>query len=177
MVIGERHPPSISKSLTILLVAILGMGYLSIAVSTGDLLWFWPAFNGKPASIAIHCEGRPRPVRPGSDAFEQLSVGLNDALWGLKQWQTLSLSEATWNEYVLGDESRVLEYRYTPSATIHSYYRFFKDFDTLIVPLEGRHANANAVFGLKGDLILAGSFRIESNAPLLEVVREHNLCP
>lgn len=177
MVIGKRHPPSILKSLSIFILAILGFGYLSIAVSTGDLLWFWPAFNGKPASITVHCAGRLRPVPPGSNAFEQLSNGLNDELWGLNQWQTLSLSEATWNDYVLGEESQVLEYRFSPYETIHSYFRFFKNFDTLIVPLEGRHANSNPVFGLKGELILPGSFRLESNAPLQEIVREYNLCP
>lgn len=140
-------------------------------------MWFWPAFNGKPASITVHCAGRLRPVRPESNAFELLSNGLNDELWGLNQWQTLSMSEATWNYYVLGEESQVLEYRFDPSETLHSYFRFFKNFDTLIVPLEGRHANANPVFGLKGGLILPGSFRIESNARLLEIVREYRLCP
>ena len=159
------------------LAAIVGISCFAIAVSTGDLLWFWPAFDGEPESILVHCEGRPRLVRPDSAAFEELSAGLNESFWGIKQWTELSMSEATWNDYVLSEKSKVLEYHYSPPESIHSYYRFFKSFDTLIVPLEGRHAQRSPVFGLKGDLIIPGSLQLESNEPLKEIIREYRLCP
>lgn len=158
-------------------MALLLLGYLSIAVSTGDLLWFWPAFGARPMSIGIYCQGQLRSVRPGTEAFDQLTAQLSDGLWGLKRWTSLSMSESTWNEYVEGNESQVLEFRFNPPAKIHSYYRFFKNFDALIVPLKGRHANANPVFGLKGDRILAGALHLESNAPLMSVVHDQSLCP
>lgn len=177
MVIGERTPPSILKLLSVAALGLSVMAYVSIAVNSEDLLWFWPAFDGQPESVLAYCGGQVVEVQPGSPAFERLVRGLNQGLWGWKQWSTLSLSTATWVEYRWGADSLVLEFRYSPPVKVHSYYRFFKDIDTLIVPLVGRNANAFPVFGLRNGRPGAGALHLDTNAPLLEIVQTESICP
>jgi hypothetical protein len=71
----------------------------------------------------------------------------------------------------------VLELAYAEPFRVHSPYKFFSHINTIVIPLEGRHAETNAVFGRRGDLPAAGSFHVKTTAPLVEYLAVNGLCP
>jgi hypothetical protein len=71
----------------------------------------------------------------------------------------------------------VLELKYDETFRVHSPYKFYSHINTLIIPLEGRHAQSNAVFGRRGDFPAAGSFHVKTTAPLVEYLAVNGLCP
>ena len=60
-------------------------------------------------------------------------------------------------------------------GSIHAY-KFMKSIDTIVIPLVGRHAQYNTMFGRLGDYIAAGSFHFKTMAPIEEAVQAQGLC-
>jgi len=173
---SQRYTPSLFQLLGVGFVAIVLVLYLAISLGTQDLLWFWPSFDAQPETILVHCYGETIQVEPETEANAKLVERLQQGLWGWKRWTDLSLSLATLQIYRYGDDSLVLEFIYVAPFRIHSQYRFFSHVDALIVPLDGRHAGAYPVFGLSDGDPMAGALHLKTNVPLLEAVREHDLC-
>jgi hypothetical protein len=46
----------------------------------------------------------------------------------------------------------------------------------MFIPLDGRHASSNSIFGRRGDFTLSGSFHVNSIAPILEAVQANGIC-
>ena len=57
-----------------------------------------------------------------------------------------------------------------------SGFKFFKRLDTIIVPLDGRHASGNSVFGRLRGYPVAGSLHVETIEPILTTVEAQGLC-
>jgi hypothetical protein len=145
-------------------------------MNTGDILWFWPIFNGNPHRIVVHCYGEDMVIEPGEASFEPVNSAVNDSLSGTKRWDSLSMSDNTYADYQTSSVMMVLELGYNPPTRIHSYYKFFKNIDTIIIPLDGRHASANTVFGRLRGNTLAGSFHVDSITNIVTTLGEHELC-
>jgi hypothetical protein len=150
--------------------------YFVIALNTGDLLWISPVFDAQPSAIYIHCFGSDLSLKPGSPEFTGLTNLVNEALSGRKRWDSLSLSEQTYQEYQDHPDMLVLEFLYPEPMRVHSPYKYFSNVDTVIIPLQGRHAQTNAVFGRWQTRPAAGSFHIESTVPLAEYLETQGLC-
>jgi hypothetical protein len=160
--------------LTILFIAPLI--YCLVGMNTGDLLWISPVFNEQPEFIIIHCFGEDITLGPGEANFAGLNGLVNETLTGRKRWDSLTLSESTYQDYRNDPEMMSLEMRYSEAVRIHSRYKFFSNVDTLIIPLVGRHAQTNAIFGRRLDNPAAGSFHVETTPPLVEYLEKQGLC-
>lgn len=147
-----------------------------IALSTGDVLWIWPSFNEQPVEIVVHCYGRDLHLSPGSEHFAALTRMLNQNLSGPKRWDQLTMSQETYRDYRTSPNMMALEITYPAPVRVHSIYKFFSQVSTLVIPLDGRHAQTNAVFGLNRGVTTSGSLHVESIAPLAEYLRAENLC-
>ena len=55
-------------------------------------------------------------------------------------------------------------------------YRAAKNVDILIIPLDGRHATFDTVFGRFRGKTLAGSFHVEDTSNIMTTLAEHELC-
>ena len=150
--------------------------YGIIALNTGDLLWVSPVFSAEPQAIVIHCYGNDVPLEPGTPDFVALTDLMNETLSGSKRWDPLSLSEVTYQDYRNSPQMMTLELFYASPLRVHSRYKFFSNVDAIIIPLEGRHALSMAVFGRRGELPAAGSFHVDTTAPLGEYLVEQGLC-
>jgi hypothetical protein len=150
--------------------------FVAIAMNTGDLLWFWPIFKEVPVDIIVHCYGTKVDVKPGQPAFEAVTNAVNTSLTGVKRWDDLSMSDTTYQEYQTSLSVMVIELRYDPPATIHSQYAFFKSVNWLIIPLDGRHASTNAVFGLEGKFTDPGAYHVNSTAPIITALQAQGIC-
>jgi hypothetical protein len=173
---AKPHAPSWLKA------ALLGLGifavmyFMIIAINTRDLLWFWPKFQEVPVEIIVHCYGTDVEIRPGEPAFEAVTNAVNTSLSGSKRWDQTTLSDATYQEYQTSPSVMVLELHYDPPATVHSQYAFMKSANWLVIPLDGRHASNNAVFGLINKYIEPGAYFVKSTAPIVTALQEQDVC-
>jgi hypothetical protein len=173
---AKPNSPSLLKA-GISGVVIFGLVVFAvIAMNTSDILWFWPIFNQTPVEITVNCYGENVQVQPGTSAFVSINEAVNSSLTGVKRWDQTSMSEATFQEYKTSSSVLVLELHYDPPVTVHSQYAFMKSVNWLIIPLIGRHADTNAVFGIEGSYIDPGSYHIKSNALLINALQEQGVC-
>ena len=169
--------PSLLRFIGLAILFIAPVIYLIIALNTGDLLWISPFFTAEPMAIVVHCYGEDVPIEPTSEHFHEINDLVQQTLTGRKRWDTLSLSENTYEEYQSHPGTMVLELYYASKIRIHSRYMFFSNVDTLIIPLDGRHAQTNAIFGRTNDYISVGSFHVKTTVPLVEYLSVEGICP
>jgi hypothetical protein len=173
---AKPHTPSLLKAALLGIVIFAGLLFLITAMNTGDLLWFWPSFKGIPVDITVHCYGKDVQVTPGQPAFEAVNTVINSSLGGNKRWDSLSMSDETYQEYQTSPAVMVVELSYDPPVRLHSQYAFFKNVNTLIIPLDGRHVSTNPVFGRTNGFTNSGSFHLKSTAPIIAVLQEQGIC-
>jgi len=150
--------------------------YGIIALNTGDLLWASPVFNFQPQTMVIHCFGENVYLESGSADFEQMTELVNQSMTGRKRWDSLSLSDATYEDYQSHPQMMVVELTYSNPIRLHSRYKFFSNVDRIIIPLVGRHAQSNAVFGRRLNFQIPGSFRVDDMKPVKDYLAENDLC-
>ena len=169
--------PSLIRFIGLAILFIAPVIYLIIALNTGDLLWISPFFTDEPMAIVVHCYGEDVPIEPTSEHFHEINDLVQQTLTGRKRWDPLSLSEITYEEYQSHPGTMVLELFYASKIRIHSRYMFFSNVDTLIIPLDGRHAQTNAIFGRMNDYISVGSIHVKTTIPLVEYLSVEGICP
>ncbi|TES90158.1 MAG: hypothetical protein E3J88_04630 [Anaerolineales bacterium] len=155
-------------------------------MNTRDLFWFWPVFNEQPYEIVLHCYGEDLIFQEGTHENQSLMDLFNKQISGRKNWDSITMSGTTYEYYQTSDDVMVLEFHYPQPVRIHSSVLFFRDVNTLVMPLDGRHANSNAVFGRIKLFVLSenkyeenstvGSFHVQSLEPLIAYVQSQGLC-
>ncbi len=150
--------------------------YGIIAINTGDLLWASPIYNYQPQTMVIHCFGEDIYLEAGTTDFVALTQLINHSLTGRKRWDSLSISDVTYEEYQTHPKMMVVELSYPQPIRVHSRYKFFSNVDRIIIPLVGRHAQSNAVFGRRLVYPIPGSFHINDLNPVKDYMAENNLC-
>ncbi len=173
--IQERRTPSVVQFLVIAAVIVAVTVFAIITMNTGDILWFWPIFRGTPHQMVIHCYGEDIILKPGDSSYEAVNAVVNDSLSGTKRWDSLSMSDVTYDEYKTSSVMMVLELAYDPPTRLHSFYKFFKGIDILVIPLDGRHAT-DTVFGRLRGNTLAGSMHVANTKNIMTTLSEQGLC-
>jgi len=82
----------------------------------------------------------------------------------------------TYEEYQSHPKMMVVELTYPKPIRVHSRYKFFSNVDRIIIPLVGRHAQSNAVFGRRFDFPIPGSFHVDDIEPIKNHLTENDLC-
>jgi hypothetical protein len=150
--------------------------YGIIALNTGDLLWVSPIFNFQPQTITVHCFGEDVYLEAGTEDFVALTQLINQSLTGRKRWDSISISDVTYEEYQSHPKMMVVELTYPKPIRVHSRYKFFSNVDRIIIPLVGRHAQSNAVFGRRFDFPIPGSFHADDMELVKDYLTENDLC-
>jgi hypothetical protein len=174
--VGERKDPSIRNLVIIVVIAMALIMYAIISFATGDWLWFSSAFRETPTAVVLHCRGETISFDPGSFQFSKLTSIMNDSMSGRKRWDPLTMSEGTYNEYMTSSQMIVIEFFYREPIRVHSSYKFFSSVDNLVIPLEGRHSQTNAVFGQNDGVPTGGSLHIDSTDQFKEFLNNMDLC-
>lgn len=150
--------------------------FLVVAMNTDDILWFWPVFKEMPIGMTVNCYGTVEEIKPGQPAYEGVNNAVNTSMTGVKRWDQTSMSDVTYQEYKTSSSVMVLELHYDPPVTVHSQYAFFKAVNWLIIPLDGRHAATNAVFGLEGGYTDPGSYHLNSTSLITTALADQGIC-
>lgn len=172
----ERKQPSLRNLFFSVLVIILIIVYAMISLSTEDAMWFWPFFKAQPVQIFVNCYGETLEVGSTSGAFAGVTAAVNEMLSGSKRWDPITMSDATYADYQTDPKMMAVEIHYQPAVTVHSFYKYYKNLDTLVVPVDGRHAQWNPVFGRLRDKTLAGALMVETKEDLVQTVAANGVC-
>lgn len=167
---------SVLNFLLTIIAAILFLVYFSLTAYTKDALWFYPVFNAQPALATLRCYGTEVMLTQNSGHLQPIADLVNKQISGDKRWDELNLTNETYVDYQTNAGMMVLELYYDEPQRIHSQSLFFSGFDTLIIPLDGRHADTNILFNLVRGKPAGGSFHVESFAPVLEYIENNDLC-
>ena len=174
---GTRKDPSIRNLVIIVVIAMILVVYAIISFTTGDWLWFSNRFSELPNAVVLHCYGETTEINPGSFHFSRLTEIMNESMSGRKRWDSLTMSEGTYEEYQTSPQMLVVEFFYPEPVRVHSTYSLYSNVDNLVVPLDGRHAQTNAVFGQNDGVPTGGSLHIESADGFREYINNMDLCP
>lgn len=167
---------SILNFLITIILAVLFLVYVSLTAYTKDALWFYPVFDAVPAVGIIRCYGDEIPLREDSGHLTAIAALVNEQISGDKRWDQLNLTDETYLDYQTNPAMMILELYYDEPQRIHSHSLFFSGFDTLLIPLDGRHSETNIMFNLVRGKPAGGSFHVETFAPLLEYIEGNGLC-
>lgn len=157
-------------------IILVPLIYLIIALNTGDLLWASPVFNFQPQTIAIHCFGEDEYLEAGTENFVSMTNLVNQNLSGRKRWDSVTISDETYQDYQSHPQMMVVELTYPEPIRVHSRYKFFSNVDRLIIPLVGRHAQTNAIFGRRLGFPAAGSFHVNDLSGIKDFLAENDIC-
>ncbi len=184
----EYRKPTLTGMVPTALVVLTIIAYLGIAINTQDILWAWPIFSAEPSKIVIHCYGTDIVIDPRTQDHRELADTLNQILSGRKRWDPITMSSETYRYYLTSEATLTVEYHYQPDIGIHTWFKHYRDLAILIVPLDGRHAAINPVFGrTRGKpaigampalepMSAVGAMIVNTTAPLLDHIQEQGLC-
>ena len=175
--VGVRNQPSVITLIVIVVLAMVSVIYAMISIATGDFLWFSNSFRETPNAIVLHCYGETIDIDPGSFHFSKFKQIMNESMTGRKRWDPLTMSVETYQEYQTNPQMIVLEFFYPDPVRVHSSYKFYSSVDNLVVPIEGRHSQTNAVFGQANGIPTGGSLHIESTEEFKVYMTNMELCP
>lgn len=172
----QPSQPSLAGLFGTVIIFMIVVGYGFMALNTEDVMWFMSKFEETPQEIVVFCYGTEKVIPVGSAQFNAVTALANEQISGTKNWDSLSMSDETYAHYQTGNDSMVLELRYTPTVRIHSIYKYFSNVGALVIPLDGRHAKTHAVFGRTGEVFTAGSLHIERLGPMQEYLASQGIC-
>ena len=167
---------SVLNFLLTVFIGIVAFIWISITVYTKDALWFYPVYNAQPAFGIVQCYGEEVLLREGSDDLTAITQLVNEQISGDKRWDELNLSDDTFQYFQSSDLMMVLELHYDEPQRIHSFSPFFSNFDTLLIPLDGRHSEKNIMFSLVNGKPSGGSFHLTSFASVLSYIESKEIC-
>lgn len=167
---------SVLNFLVTIFLAIAAFIYLSLTAYTKDALWFYPVFEAQPAFGILRCYGEEVVLQEDSEHLAPITALVNEQVSGEKRWDELNLTDDTFQYYQSSEMMMLLELHYDEPQRVHSYSPFFSNFDTLLIPLDGRHAEKTIMFSLVNGKPSGGSFHLESFDPLLAYVESNGLC-
>jgi len=172
----NSRSPSLRGLIMTVVVLIVALVYLFISLNTQDPLWFVSTFTERPVQIVINCYGSQVIIRPEDARYEGLVAKVNETLSGTKNWDSLTLSDDTYTEYQDSAEVMIMEMFYVPRVRIHSFYIYFSDLDSIVVPLDGRHAKTNAIFGRTNEKNTGGSLHYDHIPAIRQLIEEQGIC-
>ncbi len=174
---GSRSNPSVLGLVLIVIGVVVVVVYSMVAFATGDWLWFTQKFEETPRAVVVHCYGETIKFDPGVYHFNALTKIMNEAMSGRKNWDSLTMSAETYQDYQTNPQMVTVEFFYADTFRVHSSYKFYSNVDNLIIPLQGRHAQTNAVFGQNQGIPTAGALHVESTTPFKEYLKNQKICP
>ncbi|HLF89453.1 MAG TPA: hypothetical protein VI451_10940 [Anaerolineales bacterium] len=172
----KSRSPSLGGLIITVVIVVVALMYVFVALNTQDSLWFVPTFAEHPTQIVLNCYGKPLFIRPEDPRYEELVNKVNETLSGNKNWDSLTISDETYAEYQDSSEMMIMELFYAPRVRIHSFYKYFSDLDSIIIPLDGRHAQTNAIFGRTNNASTAGALHYDQIPEIRAFIEEQGIC-
>ena len=172
----QSNSPSLISLFTTVGVFLVVAVYGFISLNTEDFLWWKSTFDERPKQFVVYCYGNTIEVTADNAHFNSLTSMLNEILSGRKNWDSLTMSPDTYTYYQESDAVMVLEAQYEYPVRIHSIYRYFSRLQAIILPLDGRHSQSNAVFGHTARDISAGALHTNGNSVIRDYLDTSGLC-
>lgn len=157
---------SLKEPLIIFVVIVLILIWGLNAFNTGNPLWFLPIQPVyRPSRVLIHYYGQATELRPGDEGFDAIDEALNETLSDFQSRDLVSIGigEQTLADYY--NEEFVLEAFYGQNVEFNLPIRLTK-INTLLFPIDARHAERNYVFIGNNREYRAGALQVTSREAL-----------
>lgn len=151
----------------IIVVIIWGLNYFN----TGNPLWFLPIQPVyRPARVIVHYYGQVTELRPGDAGFDELDEALNETLSNFQNRDLVSIGigEDTLSRYY--NQEFVIEAFYGQNIEFNLPIRM-TGINTLLLPIDARHAERNYVFIGNNREYRAGALQVDSRQSLDEALK------
>jgi len=158
------------------IVISAAVDYVLISLDTQDWIWFSNRFAETPNRVIVQCYGKSINLDRGSNHFSALAEILNEIISGQKRYDPLSMSLETYQDYQHSSGMMTIEFFYSAALRLNNEIQAYSGVDHLVIPLEGRHARTDAIFGQNQGIPIAGSLHVESTERLREYLRNENIC-
>jgi len=185
----RRRNPSVLSMIIVTLLILVFTAYAILALSTNDMLWLWPVYTEVPDEITLYCYGEEVTLQSGTPQFNEVTNRFNEQFSSYKNWDSLTMSQNSWAEYQSNPAFATLVLSYRDAVRVHSFYKYFSNVNKLVMPLDGRHASTNPVFGVNiqrttspdgvvsfSEVPGSGSFHIESKEPVMSYIDQQGIC-
>lgn len=172
----RTNNPNVLSLLLTTTAVVVTVVYLLVAFNTQDALWFTSKFDESPTEVNINCYGEEIVLVPGEAQYNALVPVINEVLSGSKNWDSLTMSADTYSEYKTTDIMMIMELHYNPPVRIHSNSAYFSKLSSIIIPLDGRHARTNAIFGTIFYNPSSGSMHFSGIPDIRSFVEENGIC-
>lgn len=172
----QSNSPSLISLFSTVGVFLVVAVYGFIALNTEDMMWWKTSFEETPEKYLVYCYGDPVEIASESAHFGPLTGLLHEVLSSRKNWDSLTMSPDTYLYYQESDAVMVLEAQFRFPVRIHSIYRYFSHLQAIIIPLDGRHSQSQAIFGRTAQDISAGALHTASNGMLLDYIDANGIC-
>jgi hypothetical protein len=86
------------------------------------------------------------------------------------------MSLETYQDYQHSSGMMTIEFFYSAALRLNNEIQAYSGVDHLVIPLEGRHARTDAIFGQNQGIPIAGSLHVDSTERLREYLRNENIC-
>ena len=174
--IGSRSSPSVLNLVLIVIVIIAVADYVFISLDTDDWIWSMNRFAETPNRVIVHCYGKSINLDWGSNHLSTLAEIMNEIMSGQKRYDPLSMSLETYQDYQHSSGMMTIEFFYSAALRLNNEIQAYSGVDHLVIPLEGRHARTDAIFGQNQGIPIAGSLHVDSTERLREYLRNENIC-
>ncbi|MGB0389565.1 MAG: hypothetical protein ACPGWR_32495 [Ardenticatenaceae bacterium] len=169
-----KNRPSAVRAILVTIFAILVVAYVSIAIGTGDYLWFLQSALEDPERIVINFEGQAVTLKQNDANFQDVSNALKVTMSNTYGFaQNVGLSDETLQDYRAHYWS--VEAFYAQPVRLHSRFRF-GELRQIILPLSGRHSDQNILFLGQNEQFYTGP-SLKSTTELQRTLREYDLAP
>jgi hypothetical protein len=142
--------------------------YLTVSLTSRDLLWFVRRFQDQPSRIVVYQPGQQSEFLPGQTGYEELAAAAQASLaQGFARLTTTGYSEQTLqNAYT---QQVTLEVFFSQPVEIHAWFPTGRTTQMLF-PITGPHAEPPIV--LLGDQgrYRAGAPVLNTNEPILKIL-------
>ena len=145
--------------------------YGTLAISSGDLLWFVKKFDSSPALISVyHGGGQRTELAPGDPGFETLAQAIQSCIsQGLVRPSGIGLSDASlldaYTRYV------TVEVFFSKPVKLHAWFNT-EEPTRMLFPITGRHSDLSIVVLGIGGKYLASPPVLKTMEPLRQALRD-----
>ncbi len=145
--------------------------YGTLALTSGDLLWFIKHFDSSPALITVYHDGGHRTdLAPGDPGFEPLAQAIQSCIsQGLVRPSGIGFSDASlldaYTRYV------TVEVLFQEPVKLHAWFNTSEP-TRMLFPITGRHSDLSIVVLGIGGKYLAGPPVLKTVEPLRQALRD-----
>lgn len=159
-----RRLSAVLELLGVVALFLVGVIYLGAAAANQDPLWFYPAFDERPATVYVYRYGQALTLAPNDPGYNDLVAAVNADIprhAGYYESYALSADQAAY----FRDKGYAVELVYGRTVRVHTRF-YFPPAPRLLIGLDGPYNYTHSVLMFRGssERWLPGALALQDTA-------------